>query len=376
MFLRELNVSNFRNYDNISMNLSPNVNIFCGNNAQGKTNLLEAIYFLGFTKSHRCQNQEDLIKRYKDFSNVSGILKIEDNTLELFIGFDKSKKNLKINNQGIKKIRDYISNMNLIVFCPDDLEIIKGLPEVRRRFLNTEISQISTSYAKVLEDYNKLLRMRNDYLNDSSNFFDDTYYDILTGYLIDRAISVYKYRKNFIDKLNKIVGNIYCQVAEYENFNIKYIPSIDIDYGSNEVKGIISDMYKKIKIDEKRLKKTLLGPHRDDFEFLLSDNNIKIYGSQGQQRMAVISLKLAEISIIKDIKKTTPIILLDDVFSELDDKKKNSLLEYILGDIQVIITTTDLNNLNENLLKNAKIMYITNGNLEEVKEDGRKQSNL
>lgn len=376
MFLRELNVSNFRNYDNISMNLSQNVNIFCGNNAQGKTNLLEAIYFLGLTKSHRCQNQEDLIKRDKDFSNVSGILKIDDNTLELFIGFDKSKKNLKINNQGIKKIRDYISNMNLIIFCPDDLEIIKGLPEVRRRFLNTEISQISTSYAKVLEDYNKLLRMRNDYLNDSSNFFDDTYYDILTGYLIDRAISVYKYRKNFIDKLNKIVGNIYCQVAGYESFNIKYMPSIDINYSSSEVKEIISDMYKEIKIEEKRLKKTLLGPHRDDFEFLLSDNNLKIYGSQGQQRMAVISLKLAEISIIKDIKKTTPIILLDDVFSELDDKKKNSLLEYILGDIQVIITTTDLNNLNENLLKNAKIMYITNGNLEEVKEDGRKQSNI
>lgn len=373
MFLRQLNISNFRNYDNISINLSPNVNIFCGNNAQGKTNLLEAIYFLGITKSHRCLNQEDLIKSNKEISNVSGLLEIEDNTLELFIGFDKSKKNLKINNQGIKKVRDYLSNMNLIIFCPDDLEIIKGLPEVRRRFLNTEISQISTSYAKVLEEYNKLLKMRNDYLNDSSNFFDDTYYDILTGYLIDRAISVYKYRKNYIDKLNKVLGDIYYCVTGYENFNIKYIPSIDIDYSSSDVKDIISNMYKEIKNEEKRLKKTLLGPHRDDFEFLLGDNNLKVYGSQGQQRMSVISLKLAEISIMKDIKKTTPIILLDDVFSELDDKKKNSLLEYILlENTQVIITTTDLNNISDNLLENSKIMNINNGILEEVKEDGRK----
>ena len=124
MFLRQLNVSNFRNYDNISINLSPNVNIFFGNNAQGKTNLLEAIYFLGLTKSHRCQNQKDLIGLNKDFSNVSGILEMEDRTLELFVGFDESKKNLKIDNQNIKKVRDYISNMNLIIFCPDDLEII------------------------------------------------------------------------------------------------------------------------------------------------------------------------------------------------------------------------------------------------------------
>lgn len=372
MFLRQLSVSNFRNYDNISINLSPNVNIFCGNNAQGKTNLLEAIYFLGITKSHRCQNQEDLIKSDKDFSNVSGVLEIEDNTLELFIGFDKSKKNLKINNQSIKKVRDYLSNMNIIIFCPDDLEIIKGLPEVRRRFLNTEISQISTSYVKVLEEYNKLLKMRNDYLNDSSNFFDDTYYDILTNYLIERAINVYKYRKNFIDKINKIVGNIYYQVAGYENFNIKYIPSIDVDYSSFDLKSEINNMYKEIRNEEKRLKKTLLGPHRDDFEFLLDDKNLKVYGSQGQQRIGVISLKLSEISIIKNIKNTTPIILLDDVFSELDDKKKNSLLQYIKNESQVIITTTDLNNMHSELLENAKIMKINNGNLEEVNLDGTK----
>lgn len=371
MFLRQLNITNFRNYDNISISLTPNINIFFGNNAQGKTNLLEAIYFLALTKSHRCQNQKDLIGLNKNFSNVSGILEVENKSMELFIGFDAYKKKLKIDNLSIKKVQDYVSNMNLIIFYPDDLEIIKGLPEIRRRFLNTEISQMSNSYAKVLEEYNRLLKMRNDYLYESSDCFDDVYYEVLTSYLIERAISIYKYRKNFISKINKVVENIFNKIAGYENFSIKYIPSIDVDYSSNNVKNIISCMYKEIVIEEKKLKKTLIGPHRDDFVFLLGEDNLKIYGSQGQQRLSVIALKLAEISLIKNIKKTTPIILLDDVFSELDDVKKNNLLEYIDDTAQVIITTTDLNNINKEVIEHANVMKVYNGNLEEVKTYGR-----
>lgn len=372
MYLEQLELSNFRNYKKITLKLSPYINIFYGDNAQGKTNLLEAIYFLGLSKSQRTSDNSSLIRSENNTANVKGILNINDETINMFIGFDNEKKVLKINEQLVSKVKDYNSYMNIIYFGPDDLDLIKGNPEVRRKYLNTQISQMSTSYSKLLDEYNRLLKMRNDYLSNSIYNFDDSYFKILTSYLIERSISIYKYRKNYIDKLNKLVPGIFYSITNFFDFSIKYVPNIDIDYNSNTIKQDLMDLYENKLDEEKAVGKTLIGPHRDDFEYYLENNNLKLYGSQGQQRLSVITLKLAEISVFQDIKGSTPIILLDDVFSELDDKKKNSLLKFINKTAQVIITTTELTNIDKKILKNAHIMKICNGNLEEVKEHGTK----
>ena len=366
MFLKQLDLCNFRNYETLKLDLNEHTNIICGNNAQGKTNILEAIYFLGLTRSHRLSETIDLIQNGKDFATVSGILKNEDSSQNFFIGFDKKQKNLKIDNKSIKKVGEYVTNINLILFCPDDLDILKGNPDVRRRFLNTEISQISNSYFKLLEEYNKLLKMRNDYLVNSFNNFDSNYFSILTNYLVDRTISICKYRKNFIDKINRNISSIYQNITGLSNFSICYKPNIDVDYQLENVRQEIINMYQQLENKEREACKTLLGPHRDDFEFYLQENNLKSHGSQGQQRVAVLSLKLAEIPIFEEIKRTTPIILLDDVLSELDLDKKSSLLKYIMNKMQVIITTTDINDIHEDIIKHANVIKIKEGKIEEV----------
>lgn len=367
MYLRQLCLSNFRNYDSVSLDLSPNINIFYGDNAQGKTNLLEAVYFLGITKSHRNSNIDSLIKSGKESSFVSGKLINNDQTQDIFIGFNKEKKNFKINGKVINKLKDYISTMNIIIFCPDDLELIKGNPDIRRKYLNTEISQISSSYSKILEEYNKLLKMRNDYLSNNFNNFDKSYFEILTKYLIERLISICKYRKNYIDKINKLIPEIFNKITGISNFLLSYVPNIDVDYSNTNIDKELFQIFMENLELERTSGKTLIGPHYDDFEYILDSKNLKLYGSQGQQRMAVISLKLAEMYVIKNIKNTTPIILLDDVFSELDEIKKNNLLKYIDSDMQVIITTTDLSNIDDKIIEHAKLVKVCDGKLEEVK---------
>ena len=360
MHISSLKISNFRNYDLLKLDLNPNMNIIIGNNGQGKTNLLESIYVLGLTKSHRSFIDNNLIKQNEKICKIKGDLVKNDMTSKLEIVLENKKKNLKIDNNNINKNSDYISNMNIIIFYPEDLELIKGSPSSRRRFLNLELSQLNSNYLIILNDYNKLLKMRNDYLKNS--YIDQNYLNILTDYLIEKAITIYKLRKKFIDKLNNNVEKIYYDITKLKKFNIKYKSSIELDDLSyDNLKNKLEEKFIYMKNQELKLKTTLVGPHRDDLEFYLDDLNLKNYGSQGQQRIAIIALKLGEIDIFKQYKENTPILLLDDVFSELDEKKKNNLLKYINDDIQVIITTTDINNINKKVIKNSKIIEIKNG---------------
>ena len=360
MHISSLKISNFRNYDLLKLDLNPNMNIIIGNNGQGKTNLLESIYVLGLTKSHRSFIDNNLIKQNEKICKIKGDLVKNDMISKLEIVLENKKKNLKIDNNNINKNSDYISNMNIIIFYPEDLELIKGSPSSRRRFLNLELSQLNSNYLIILNDYNKLLKMRNDYLKNS--YIDQNYLNILTDYLIEKAITIYKLRKKFIDKLNNNVEKIYYDITKLKKFNIKYKSSIELDDLSyDNLKTKLEEKFIDMKNQELKLKTTLVGPHRDDLEFYLDDLNLKNYGSQGQQRIAIIALKLGEIDIFKQYKENTPILLLDDVFSELDEKKKNNLLKYINDDIQVIITTTDINNINKKVIKNSKIIEIENG---------------
>lgn len=370
MYIKKIKLHGFRNYESLNVTLTKGINIIYGENAQGKTNLLESIYVLGLTKSHRSFIDNNLINKDSDYLTIEGI--VNDNKLDnkLNIYIDNKTKVLKYNNNSVKKISDYISIMNIIIFYPDDLELIKGSPQLRRKYINLELSQLYSNYFILINEYNKILKLRNEYLKKINKkvSVDKNYIEILTGYLIDKSIMIYKMRNKFIDKVNLYCSKIYKDIMGLDGFSIKYRPSIEIDINNHNLKEYLKEEYNK-KLDyDIRLCSTNLGPHKDDIEFFLDDKNLKFYGSQGQQRVAVLALKLSEIEIFKKYRESTPILLLDDIFSELDDIKKNNLLKYISKDIQTIITTTDLNNLDPKLIKKSKLFNINNGNIIKIKE--------
>ena len=370
MYIKKLKLHNFRNYKSLTVTLTKGINIIYGENAQGKTNLLESIYVLGLTKSHRSFIDNNLINNEGEYLTIEGIINKEkiDNKLNIYI--DNKNKILKYNNNTMKKVSDYISKMNIIIFYPDDLELIKGSPIERRKYINLELSQLYSNYYILVNEYNRILKLRNEYLKKINKriSIDKNYIEILTNYLIDKSIMIYKMREKFINKINNYCADIYKNIMNLDGFSIKYKPSIEIDLKDPKIKEKLKYEYdKKIDYDVK-ICSTNLGPHKDDIEFYLGDKNLKYYGSQGQQRVAVLALKLAEIEIFKKYKETTPILLLDDIFSELDDNKKNNLLKYISKNIQTIITTTDLNNLDPKLIKKSKLFNINNGNIIKIKE--------
>ncbi len=371
MILKKIELRNFRNYEKLSARFYKGINIIYGDNAQGKTNLLESIYVLGLTKSHRAFIDNNLIRKGSEALCISGIVGGNFLDKKMEIQIDNHNKYYKIDDTPIKKVSDYISNMNIIIFYPDDLEILKGSPQLRRKYLNVELSQLYNSYYIVMNDYNKLLRIRNEYLKKWSKggSIDQNYFDIVTSYLIDKAIILYQMRYKYIEKINETCSQIYQDIMGLEGFHIEYVPNLEItDMKDPSLKEKLQKQYQEKLEYDKKLSMTTLGPHKDDLEFLLSDKNLKLYGSQGQQRVAVLALKLAEIPIFKKYKEGTPILLLDDVFSELSDDKKNNLMKYISKDIQTIITTTELNNLDPKFIKKSKLFKIEAGHLMKIKE--------
>jgi len=370
MYIKKLKLHNFRNYKNLMFTLTKGINIIYGDNAQGKTNLLESIYVLGLTKSHRSFIDNNLINNESDYLTIEGTVidKKLDNKLNIYI--DNKTKLLKYNNNQVKKVSDYISLMNIIIFTPDDLEILKGSPQIRRKYINLQLSQLYSNYFILINEYNKILKLRNEYLKKINKkiSIDKNYINILTGYLVDKSIMIYKMRNKYVNKINEYCENIFKDIMNLEGFSIKYNKSIEFDLNNSNLREYLIEEYNK-KLDyDIKLCSTSIGPHKDDIEFYLGDKNLKFYGSQGQQRVAVLALKLSEIEIFKKYKETTPILLLDDIFSELDDNKKNNLLKYISRDIQTIITTTDLNNLDSKLIKKSKLFNINNGNIIKIKE--------
>ena len=372
MILKNLKIKNFRNYSKLDLNLNDKINIIYGNNGQGKTNILEGIYVLALTKSHRSFIDNNLIKEGEDQAIIKGTLK-KDISYNLEILLNKTKKQVKIDNNKENKIGNYINNMNVIIFSSEDLDLIKGSPLERRKYINLQLSQLSSNYYNSLNDFNKLLKIRNETIKKINNNeeVDLNYFKILTDYLITKSVFIYQMRNKYICKLNEICPNIFEEISKLKGFNLKYCPSIDIkSFDKEEIRKILEETFKDNYEKEINAKTTLYGPHRDDFDFCLLKNNIRDFGSQGQQKMAVLALKLSEIEVFSNYKKTSPIILLDDVFSDLDMSKKNNLLKHINNNMQVIITTTDLSNIDKNLLKQAKLIEIKNGQV--IKEEVKK----
>lgn len=378
MILRKIKLVNFRNYKNFNVDFKKNINIIIGDNAQGKTNILESIYTLALTKSYRTTNDSNLIRLNQEKFKITGEIKDEKVFKKLSLELYKGNKVAKINDNIVNKISDYIGNLYVILSSPDDLQMIKGSPADRRNFLNIEISQLSSNYIKKYNEFNKILKMRNDYLKllFTNSLCDYNYLDVLTSNLIDREVDIYIERKNFIDKINENITNIYKNITNIKDLKIVYETNIEFDDFSVEtIKNTLKDKYIKNQKREIAMGMTLYGPHRDDFTFTIENNDIKIFGSQGQQKLAFIALKFSEIAIFEEKTATKPIILLDDIFSELDKTKKNKLIQYIDNDYQVIITSNDTKDISKKILNDAYVIKIKDGKITEKGGDsnGRKE---
>lgn len=375
MTLKNIEILQMRNYDYINLSFCDSVNIFYGKNAQGKTNLLEAIYFLGITKSHRTSNDRELIKENCTYLRVNGLFE-EEYSYNLRIDIENNRKKCYIDGSKQKKIDDYIGKMKVVLFCPEDLNIIKGLPVERREYLDVQISQFSlfgSKYYSVLNEFNNILKKRNNILKSSANGYsvDKVYLEILTKFLINKIVYIYNSRKKYISRLNDYIDDIYYTLTGYKGLKIVYKTDVNVD---NYIEENLEKLFKSNEDRELIIGSTLIGPQKDDLDFLLNGKDVKKFCSQGQQRMAVIALKMASIEILRKYDKVEPILLLDDVFSELDSDKRTSLFKYIYNNIQTFITTTDLSNLDEKLVKKAKIFKVDNGNVVdsgEVREYGK-----
>ncbi len=369
MKINKLKLVNFRNYDKLEIQLGKNMNFFIGKNAQGKTNILESIIFLALTKSHRLGVFSNIIQYNKKKAKINAIINKEEYINKVELEVTETNKSMIVNNNKVIKVADYISNLNIIIFTPDDLEIIKGTPNIRRNLLNIQLSQLSKEYLKTYNEYNKILKNRNEYLKILyvNSIADKSYLDIITDKLIEKAIIIYQKRNEYINLINENISNIYLNITNDKDIKVKYIPNIKIEsFETEKIKEILIETFKKSYNREINNKMTLFGPHRDDISFILDGIDLKYYGSQGQQKSAILAFKLSEIPIFTEINKTKPVLLLDDIFSELDIEKRKNLLKIISDDLQCIITTTDLKNISKRYLEKANIYEINNGKIKKV----------
>ena len=361
MQIKNLKLTNFRNYEKLEVAFNDHLNLIYGNNGMGKTNLVEAICVLALTRSFRPIVDKNLIYFDKNVAKIEGNVKKEyTNNYKVLI--ESLGKKVKIDNNKVPKISDYISKINVVIFNPEDLKIIKDTPSIRRKSINIEISQISVSYLQNLNNYNKILKQRNAYLKTlaiSSNTSTE-YLDILTKKLVELGIKIHIERKKYYELVNSYINTFYEQITGFNNLMVRYISDFD-----NKKENELLDLYKKNLKKDLFVGKTSIGIHHDDLEFDLDNINLKIYGSEGQQKNAIISLKLSEIEIIKQLKGDYPILILDDLFSEIDNVKINNIIKLLNNDVQTFITTTNIENVSKSLLNNCKVIRVSDGKIEE-----------
>ena len=361
MQISSLKLLNFRNYETLDLKFSLKTNIIYGKNGMGKTNIVEAIYMLGLTKTFRSQNDDVVIKKGKNIAKIEGVIK--DTILNNYkIIINNAGKRIKIDNNKIARVSDYITKVNIILFNPDDLKMIKDTPSVRRKLLNIEISGINSEYLLLLTNYNKVLKQRNAYLKalKKKENFDSSFLNILTEQLVDIGLKIMWIRTEFINNINSYISDIYYSITKKGLLKVIYKSEFN---GKN--KASILKMFEKNISREIFLGKTLFGIQHDDLEFKVDNEIVKEYSSVGEQKNSIISFKLAEIKNIEAKLHKKPILILDDLFSELDEEKINNILNLIDTDLQTFITTTEIKNVDQKLLENAKIFHVTNGEVEE-----------
>lgn len=355
MIIKSLELSNFRNYESLSLSFDTGTNILYGDNAQGKTNILEAIFVSATTKSHKGSKDKDMIRFGCEEGHIRTYLEKEKMGYKVDMHLRSSKsKGIAIDGQKIKKAAQLLGLLNVVFFSPEDLNIIKNGPSERRHFLDMELCQLDSFYLYNLNHYNKIVNQRNKLLKDL--YFQPQLQETLgiwDAQLISFGGKIIERRKTFIDQLNDIIYDIHKKLSGgKEELKIIYEPDVSLE--DFEEKCVVS------RERDIRLKQTTIGPHRDDLRFMVGNIDIRKFGSQGQQRTAALSLKLSEIELVKKISKDMPVLLLDDVLSELDSSRQNYLLNSI-GDIQTIISCTGLEEFVNNRFHVNKVFRVTEG---------------
>ena len=360
MVIERLELKDFRNYEKLDINFDRYTNIIYGDNAQGKTNILEAIFLGATTKSHKQSKDKDIIRFGSDESHIRIELKKNEIPYKLDMHLRKNRsKGIAVNGVPIKKAAELLGILNIVFFSPEDLSIIKNGPSERRRFIDLELCQLDPYYLHNLSVYNKTVNQRNRLLKDMKDMSGiNEMLDVYDEQLLSSGIKLIERRKRFIEELNDIIHDIHFKISgEREKCIIKYDPDID----TKDYKRALSSVRNK----DLKFKTTSIGPHRDDIIFDINGNDVRKFGSQGQQRTTALSLKLSEIKLIKENTKDSPVLLLDDVLSELDAKRQNFLLESIV-DIQTVITCTGLDDFVSRRFDVNRTYHIVNGRVEDT----------
>lgn len=357
MIIESVDLQNYRNYEFLNMTFDNKINIIYGDNAQGKTNILESLYVCATSKSHRGSKDKDIIRFGNDEAHIKVMVKKHGMNYRLDMHLKKNKtKGIAVNGIPIRRAVELFGIINIIIFSPEDMNIIKNGPSERRRFMDMELSQLDKIYLSNLVNYNKVVVQRNKLLKQLQFSGDSGLVDMLDVWdmqLVRYGSEIIKRRMDFIDDINSIIRPVHSKLSgNKEILNLRYIPCTTTDNFKDEV---IRSRERDIK-----LKMTNVGPHKDDVAFFINDKDVRKYGSQGQQRTCALSLKLAEIELVKKVINDTPVLLLDDVLSELDANRQNFLLDSI-GDIQTIITCTGLDEFVNNRFSINRIFKVVNG---------------
>ncbi|MBN2981189.1 MULTISPECIES: DNA replication/repair protein RecF [Cohnella] len=370
MQLNRLTLQGYRNYERLSLNTSAGVNILVGPNAQGKTNLLEAIHVLALTKSHRTSKDKELIGWNQPFARIRAELTRKYGDISMELQLSPQGKRAKVNELEQRKLSGFVGTINVVLFAPEDLDIVKGAPGVRRRFMDMEIGQVHPGYLYDLQQYQKIMQQRNNYLKSTDLArASQAMLDVWNEQLAASGVKMMQKRKTFIHKLQGWAEKIHRGITGGgELLTVEYRPSFggSEDGASQDEAYLFEQFMLKLtqgKEQEFRRGMTLAGPHRDDLAFFINGKDVQSFGSQGQQRTAALSLKLAELELMREEIGEYPLLLLDDVLSELDQQRQTHLIETFQSRVQTFITTTGLESVNMNRLHDAAVYEVRNGEI-------------
>lgn len=377
MKIKSLKLLYFRNYLSTNIDAHPSLNVLVGNNANGKTNIIESIFCLALGKSYRTKSDSECIMFGETATAMSCVVSKNNKNLDIMLGINNKGKSAKIAGVKKTKLTDFVGELNVVLFSPEDLQIVKGSPALRREFINREFYQFSRIYHKYNLMYQHLLKQRNSYLKDMRKNPKDemslAYLETLTSQLAKVALYITKERVSFVQDISKLTYENMLNISNgQETLKIRYKSSVlealnikDTDDEAFTEENLTNVIMRK-SFDDIMRGSTRIGPQHDDLEFYINDLDAKMFASQGQQRSIVLSLKLAEINYLKEKTGTYPVLLLDDVLSELDKNRQLKLLDAINENVQTFITTPSISDIKEDLLKKAKVFKIENGNISEI----------
>ena len=377
MYLKNIHLYAFRNYHEQTLNFESQKTILLGNNAQGKSNLLEAVELLATLKSHRTNRDRDLILEGEKKGQILGTVERNYGESQMGITFrSPGRRSLMLNHENLRRHLEFLGHINAVEFSCLDLELVRGSPETRRSWLDTLLIQLEPVYASIIHQYNKVLRQRNALLKVIRKTVEEqTNTDNLSAemsqlklwdqQLAEAGTRVTRRRNRVIERISPLAENWHKEISNgTEKLEINYLPNISIDREEpQEVQQAFLDKIEQRRMAEQQLATSVVGPHRDDVELKINHTPAKSYGSQGQQRTLVLAIKLAELQLIEDVIGEPPLLLLDDVLAELDPNRQNQLLEVIQGRFQTIITTTYLHSFDTQWLKSSQIMKVEGGKL-------------